>query len=55
MGKLSKRKTIVTVGKRCPNAYEMQKENTSKAIEVLEQVKGMEHIKNKPVKYDIKR
>jgi hypothetical protein len=54
MSKLSKRKSIVAVGKRCPNAYEMQKENTSKAKEVLEQVKQMEHIKSKPIKYLLK-
>ncbi len=55
MSKLSKRKSIVLVGKRIPTAYEIQKETTLKAKEVLEQLKEMNHIKNKPVKYDIKR
>lgn len=55
MSKLSKRKSIVLVGKRIPTAYEIQKETTLKAKEVLEKTKEMNHIKNKPVKYDIKR
>ena len=55
MQKLSKRKSPVLVGKRIPTAYEIQKETTLKAKEVLEKTKEMEHIKNKPVKYDIKR
>ena len=55
MSKLSKRKSIVLVGKRIPTAYEIQKETTLKAKEVLDQVKEMNHIKNKPVRYDIKR
>jgi hypothetical protein len=55
VSKLSKRKSIVLVGKRIPTAYEIQKETTLKAKEVLEQLKEMNHIKNKPVKYDIKR
>ena len=55
MSKLSKRKSIVFVGKRIPTAYEIQKETTLKAKEVLEKTKEMDHIKNKPVKYDIKR
>jgi len=55
MSKLSKRKSIVLVGKRIPTAYEIQKETTLKAKEVLEQLKEMNHIKNKPVRYDIKR
>lgn len=54
MSKLSKRKSIVMVGKRIPTAYEIQKENTSKAKEILEQVKQMEHIKSKPIKYLLK-
>ena len=54
MSKLNKRKSIVLVGKRIPTAYEIQKETTLKAKEVLEQVKGMEHIKNKPIKYLLK-
>ena len=55
VSKLSKRKSIVLVGKRIPTAYEIQKETTLKAKEVLEKTKEMNHIKNKPVKYDIKR
>lgn len=54
MSKLSKRKSIVLVGKRIPTAYGIQKETTLKAKEVLEQVKEMNHIKNKPVKYLLK-
>lgn len=54
MSKLSKRKSIVLVGKRIQTAYEIQKETTLKAKEVLEQVKEMEHIKNKPIKYLLK-
>ena len=54
MSKLSKRKSIVLVGKRIPTTYEIQKETTLKAKEVLEQVKEMEHIKNKPIKYLLK-
>jgi hypothetical protein len=54
MGKLFKRKTIVAVGKRIPTAYEIQKDSRLKAIEVLEQVKQMEHIKIKPIKYLLK-
>ncbi len=52
MSKLSKRKSIVAVGKRCPNAYEMQKENTSKAIEVANNTP--DEIKNKKIKYLLK-
>ena len=55
MSKLSKRKSIVLIGKRIPTAYEIQKETTLKAKEVLDKVKEMEHIKNKPVRYDIKK
>ena len=55
VSKLSKRKSIVLVGKRIPTAYEIQKETTLKAKEVLDKTKEMNHIKNKPVKYDIKR
>jgi hypothetical protein len=54
MSKLSKRKSPVLVGKRIPTAYEIKKETTLKAKEVLEQVKQMEHIKNKPIKYLLK-
>jgi hypothetical protein len=52
MSKLSKRKTIVAVGKRCPNAYEMQKENRLKAIEVANNTP--DEIKNKKIKYLLK-
>jgi len=51
MGKLSKLKTIVTVGKRIPTAYEIQKDNRLKAIEVANNTP--EEIK-KPTKYDLK-
>jgi hypothetical protein len=54
MSKLSKRKSPVLVGKRIPTTYEIQKETTLKAKEVLEKVKEMEHIKNKPIKYLLK-
>ncbi|QHB39064.1 hypothetical protein HWC92_gp35 [Flavobacterium phage vB_FspS_morran9-1] len=54
MSKLNKRKSIVLVGKRIPTAYEIQKETTLKAKEVLEKTKEMEHIKNKPIKYLLK-
>jgi hypothetical protein len=52
MSKLSKRKTIVTVGKRIPTAYEIQKDSRLKAIEVANNTP--EEIK-KPTKYDLKR
>lgn len=54
MSKLSKRKSSVLVGKRIPTTYEIQKETTLKAKEVLEKAKEMEHIKNKPIKYLLK-
>ncbi len=52
MGKHKPRKTIVAVGKRIPTAYEIQKDNRIKAIEVAENTP--EEIK-KPTKYDLKR
>jgi hypothetical protein len=55
MSKLSKRKSPVLVGKRIPTGYEIQKETTLKAKEVLEKAKEMNHIKNKPIRYDIKK
>ena len=55
MSKLSKRKSPVVVGNQIDTAYEIQKETTLKAKEVLEKVKVMKHIINKPVRYDIKR
>jgi hypothetical protein len=54
MSKLNKRKSIVLVGNRIPTTYEIQKETTLKAKEVLEKVKEMNHIKNKPIKYLLK-
>ena len=53
MSKLSKRKSIVLVGKRIDTAYEIQKETTLKAKEVLEKTKEMNHIKNKPIRYEL--
>ena len=53
MSKLSKRKSPVLIGKRIPTAYEIQKETTLKAKEVLEKAKEMEHIKNKPIRYEL--
>jgi hypothetical protein len=50
MSKLSKRKTIVEVGKRMPSFYEIQKENKQKALEALEIAKQQ----NKKVKYLLK-
>jgi hypothetical protein len=52
MSKLSKRKTIVTVGKRIPTAYEIQKDNRLKAIEVANNTP--DEIKNKKIKYLLK-
>jgi hypothetical protein len=52
MSKLSKRKTIVTVGKRIPTAYEIQKDSRLKAIEVANNTP--DEIKQ-PTKYDLKR
>ena len=52
MSKLSKRKTIVTVGKRIPTAYEIQKDSRLKAIEVAE--KTPDEIKNKKIRYLLK-
>ena len=55
MSKLSKRKSIVLVGNRIDTAYERQKNIVLTAKEVLDKAKEMDHIKNKPVRYDIKR
>jgi hypothetical protein len=52
MSKLSKRKTIVTVGKRIPTAYEIQKDNRLKAIEVANSTP--DEIKNKKIRYLLK-
>lgn len=54
MSKLSKRKSPVLVGNRIDTTYERQRNITQIAKEVLEQVKEMEHIKNKPIKYLLK-
>jgi hypothetical protein len=52
MSKLSKRKSIVAVGKRIPTAYEIQKDNRLKAIEVANNTP--DEIKNKKIKYLLK-
>jgi hypothetical protein len=52
MGKLSKRKTIVAVGKRIPTYYEIQKDNRLKAIEVAEKTDPK---LKEVIKYDLKR
>jgi hypothetical protein len=51
MSKLSKRKTIVAVGKIIPTYYEIQKDSRLKAIEVANNTP--DEIK-KPTKYDLK-
>ena len=51
MSKLTKRKTIVEVGKRCPTNYEIAKTEKEKAMQALELAKSQ----NKPIKYDLKR
>ena len=53
MSKLSKRKSIVLVGNRIDTAYEIQKNVVLTAKEVAERTP--EEIKNKPIRYDIKR
>jgi hypothetical protein len=52
MSKLSKRKSIVTVGKRIPTAYEIQKDNRLKAIEVAN---NTDPKLKEPTKFDLKR
>ncbi len=52
MSKLSNRKSIVMVGKRCPNAYEMQKDNRLKAIELAN---NTDPKLKEVIKYDLKR
>jgi hypothetical protein len=52
MSKLTKRKTIVEVGKRCPTNYEINKSNRDKAIEVAKNTP--DEIKNKKIKYLLK-
>jgi hypothetical protein len=52
MSKLSKRKSIVLVGKRIPTAYEIQKETTLKAIEVAN---NTDPKLKEVIKYDLKR
>ena len=53
MSKLNKRKSIVLVGNRIDTAYERQKNMVLTAKEVAERTP--EEIKNKNIKYDIKR
>jgi hypothetical protein len=50
MTKISKRKSIVAVGKRIPTLYEIQQDNKQKALEALEIAK----MQNKKVKYLLK-
>ena len=52
MSKLTKRKSIVLVGKRVPTHYEIQQENKKEALEVAE--KTPEEIKNKKIKFLLK-
>ena len=52
MSKSSKRKTIVAVGKRIPTAYEIQKDNRLKAIEVAN---NTDQKLKEVIKYDLKR
>jgi hypothetical protein len=52
MSKLSKRKTIVAVGKRLPTNYEIQKDNRLKAIQVAEKTDPK---LKEVIKYDLKR
>ena len=52
MSKLSKRKTIVAVGKRIPTYYEIQKDSRLKAIEVANNTP--DEIKNKKIRYLLK-
>jgi hypothetical protein len=51
MSKLSKRKTIVTVGKRIPTAYEIQKDSRLKDIEVEN---NTDQKLKEVIKYDLK-
>ena len=53
VSKLSKRKSIVLVGNRIDTAYERQKNMVLTAKEVAERTS--EEIKNKNIRYDIKR
>ena len=53
MSKLSKRKSIALVGNRIDTAYERQKNVVLTAKEVAERTP--EEIKNKNIRYDIKR
>ena len=53
MSKLSKRKSIVLVGNRIDTTYERQRNITLTAKEVAE--KTPDEIKNKNIKYDLKR
>ncbi len=51
MSKLSNRKSIVMVGKRIPTAYEIQKDNILKAIEVAN---NTDTKLKEVIKYDLK-
>ncbi|QHB39637.1 hypothetical protein tooticki91_gp028 [Flavobacterium phage vB_FspS_tooticki9-1] len=53
MSKLSKRKSPVLVGNRIDTTYERQRNITQTAKEVAERTS--EEIKNKNIRYDIKR
>ncbi len=53
MSKLSKRKSIALVGNRIDTAYERQKNIVLTSKEVAERTP--EEIKNKNIRYDIKR
>lgn len=52
MSKLTKRKTIVEVGKRCPTNYEINKSNREQAMKVAE---NCDTKLKEPTKYDLKR
>lgn len=52
MSKLTKRKSIVEVGKRCPTNYEINKSNRDQAMKVAENT--ADEIKNKKIKYLLK-
>ena len=52
MSKLSKRKTIVAVGKRIPTYYEIQKDRRLKAIEVAN---NTDTKLKEVINYDLKR
>lgn len=53
MSKITKRKSIVLVGNRIDTNYERQKNNREQAIELSKT--DFPHLKDKPIKYDLKR